>query len=56
MKVVDNKALELKVRNPTQITTAIPNSRYLGDGKVLVKWGLEEARSFSDTGSLRMAW
>tara|TARA_R110000787_G_scaffold37879_1_gene95934 strand:+ start:2885 stop:4426 length:1542 start_codon:yes stop_codon:yes gene_type:complete len=50
MKVVDNKALELKVRNPTQITTAIPNSRYLGDGKVLVKWGLEEARVLRNLG------
>ena len=50
MKVVDNKALELKVRNPTQITTAIPNSRYLGDGKVLVKWGLEEARVLKNLG------
>jgi superfamily II DNA or RNA helicase len=50
MRVIDNKALELRVHNPMQITTAIPNSRSLGDGKVLVKWGLEEARVLRNLG------
>jgi len=44
MQIVDNKALRLKVRNPMQITTAIPRSKSLGNNEVLVKWGMEEAR------------
>jgi len=39
MQIVDNKALRLKVRNPMQITTAIPRSKSLGNNEVLVKWG-----------------
>ena len=50
MQVVDNKALRLKVRNPMQITTAIPRSKYLGNNEVLVKWGLEEARVLKNLG------
>lgn len=44
MDIIDNKALLLRVRNPKQITAVIPCSKYLGEGKVLVKWGLEESQ------------
>lgn len=44
MKIVDNKALLLKVREPNRITTVIPKSKILDSGEVLVKWGLEEAQ------------
>lgn len=44
MKIIDNKALLLKVRNPERITTVIPKSKILDTGEVLVKWGLEEAQ------------
>jgi SNF2 family DNA or RNA helicase len=44
MEIVDNKALMLRVRNPDQITTIIPKSKKLQDNKVIVSWGLEEAR------------
>jgi SNF2 family DNA or RNA helicase len=44
MKVVDNKALLLKVRNPAKITTVIPKSRDIGNNKVLVNFGLDEAK------------
>ena len=44
MRVIDNKALLLKVRNPHQILNAIPASKYLGDHKVLVRWGIDESR------------
>ena len=44
MQVIDNKALLLNVRNPKKITTVIPKSKDLGDGKVLVHWNLEEAQ------------
>lgn len=44
MQVINNKALLLKVKNPQRITTVIPKSKDLGDGKVLVNWGLDEAQ------------
>lgn len=44
MKIIDNKALLLRVRNPQQITTVIPKSRELEDNNVVVHWGLEEAQ------------
>lgn len=44
VEIIDNKALLLKVRNPQQITTVIPKSKDLGDNKVVVHWGLEEAQ------------
>lgn len=44
MQIVENKALLLKVREPSRITTVIPKSKILDSGEVLVKWGLEEAQ------------
>ena len=44
MRIVDNRALQLKVRNPDVITTAIPRSKRLNDNEVLVKWGVDECR------------
>lgn len=44
MQIIENKALLLTVRDPNRITTIIPRSRVLDSGKVLVKWGLEEAQ------------
>lgn len=44
MKIIENKALLLRVREPRRITEIIPKSKILDDGSVLVKWGLEEAQ------------
>jgi len=44
MKIVDNRGLLLRVRDPNRITTAIPNSKQIGSNDVLVKWGIDEAR------------
>ena len=44
MRVVDNRGLLLRVRDPNRITTAIPNSKQVGTNDVLVKWGIDEAR------------
>jgi len=44
LEIVDNKALLLRLRNPQKITTVIPKSKDLGEGKVLVRWGLDEAQ------------
>lgn len=43
MEIVDNKALLLSLRNPQRVTEVIPKSKEIGDGKVLVKWGIDEA-------------
>lgn len=44
MKVLDNRGLLLRVRDPEKITTAIPTSKQVGENDVLVKWGVDEAR------------
>lgn len=44
MEVIDNRGLLLNVRNPEKITAAIPTSKQLDQHKVLVKWGIDEAR------------
>ena len=43
MKIVDNRALLLKLRNPKRVTTVIPKSKQLPDNRVLVNWGVEES-------------
>ena len=44
MKIIDNKALLLKVKEPKRIAAVIPKSKLISDSEVLVKWGLEEAQ------------
>lgn len=44
MQIIENKALLLNVRNPDQITAAIPKSKKLSEHQVLVRWGLDEAQ------------
>jgi len=44
VQIIDNKGLLIKVKEPTRITTVIPKAKHVGDNKVLVKWGLEEAQ------------
>ena len=43
MRILDNKALLLRLRNPQKVTTVIPNSQELPDNEVVVKWGIDEA-------------
>jgi SNF2 family DNA or RNA helicase len=42
MEIVDNKALRLKLRNPQQVLTTIPESRAIGPNEVLVKWDVPQ--------------
>ena len=44
MQIIEDKALLLKVKDPTRITTVIPKSKILDSGEVLVNWGLEESQ------------
>lgn len=45
MQIIDNKALLLKLRNPKQVTTVIPNSKPVSDHEVVVKWGIPEVHT-----------
>lgn len=44
MEIFENKALMLKLRDPTKVTTIIPKSKVVDDHNVLVHWGLDEAQ------------
>ena len=45
MDIINNKAVLLKLHEPSKVTNVIPKSRELTGNKVLVNWGLEEALS-----------
>jgi SNF2 family DNA or RNA helicase len=45
MRIVDGKALLLKLRNPKRVTETIPKSKTVQDHEVLVKWGIDEAHT-----------
>src|SRR6056300_1571534 len=48
MKIIDNKALLLRLRNPQKVTTVIPESQELPDNKVVVNWGINEAQGLKN--------
>ena len=43
MKVIDNKALLLRLRDPRKVTEVIPKSKELSGNRVVVNWGVDEA-------------
>jgi SNF2 family DNA or RNA helicase len=45
MKIIDGKALLLKLRNPKRITEVIPKSKSVRDNEVLVNWGIDEVHT-----------
>ena len=44
MKIVDNKALMLRVKNPARVLAAVPDSKQVDDNTVVVKWGVEQVQ------------
>lgn len=44
MRIINDRALLLRVRNPNQITASIPKSKKVSNNEVLVHWGLDEVR------------
>jgi len=48
MKIIRDKALLLKVRNPKQITTVIPKSKEISMNEVVVNWGIDEVHTLKD--------
>jgi SNF2 family DNA or RNA helicase len=45
MRILDNKAILLKLRNPKQVTEVIPRSKEVAPNQVAVSWGLDEAKA-----------
>jgi SNF2 family DNA or RNA helicase len=43
MEIISNKALLLKLRDPTKVAAVIPKSSVVDNHHVLVRWGLDEA-------------
>jgi len=43
VKVIDNKALLLRLRDPAKVTDVIPKSKELSGNRVVVNWGVDEA-------------
>lgn len=50
MEIIDNKAILLKLKKPSKITNVIPNSKQVDDHRVLVRWGIDEARVLRNMG------
>jgi hypothetical protein len=44
VEIINNKVLVLNLRNPNRVTTVIPKSKVIGENKVAVSWGLDEAQ------------
>jgi len=44
MEIIENKALLLKLRDPSKVTNIIPKSKVVDDHSVLVNWGLDEVQ------------
>jgi len=42
MRIIDGKALLLKLRNPKRVTETVSKSKEMSDNEVLVNWGLDE--------------
>ena len=42
MRIIDSKALLVKLRNPKRVTETVPKSTIVRDNEVLVNWGLDE--------------
>jgi hypothetical protein len=53
MRIVDGKALLLKLRNPKRVTETIPKSKTVQDHEVLVKWGIDEAHTLGQASTRR---
>ena len=47
MEIVNDKALLLRLRDPSKVTSVISKSKDVGDNKVVVHWGLQEAVSLN---------
>jgi hypothetical protein len=65
MKIINGKALLLKLRNPNRVTETIPKSKATGPHEVAVNWGVDEVHTLRSlglkapspiSGTIRLAW
>lgn len=54
MKIIDNRALKLRLRDPSRVLDVIPKSAPLGNNKVLVHWDLDNAMVLKNLGVRRV--
>jgi SNF2 family DNA or RNA helicase len=50
MKIINGKALLLKLRNPNRVTETIPKSKVTGPHEVAVRWGVDEVQTLRSLG------
>jgi SNF2 family DNA or RNA helicase len=50
MKIIDNKALLLRLRNPAPVLAAVPDAVSVDQHTVAVKWGLQQAQALRSLG------
>jgi SNF2 family DNA or RNA helicase len=50
MKIINGKALLLKLRNPNRVTETISKSKVTGPHEVAVKWGVDEVQTLRSLG------
>jgi len=55
MEILQDKAIMLRVRNPKQLTTIIPNSKEISDNRVVVKWGIDEVHALTHYETVQLA-
>ena len=51
MKLIDGKALLLKLRDPKRVTDMIPNCKEVNKQEILVNLGIDEAHTLRSLGS-----
>jgi SNF2 family DNA or RNA helicase len=50
MKIINSKALLLRLRNPKRVTETIPKSKATGPHEVAVSWGVDEVQTLRSLG------
>ena len=50
MKIIKDKALLLRLRNPKRVTATIPKSKATGPHEVAVSWGIDEVQTLRSLG------
>jgi SNF2 family DNA or RNA helicase len=50
MKIINGKALLLRLRNPNRVTETIPKSKVTGPHEVAVRWGVDEVQTLHSLG------
>lgn len=48
MKIIENRAVQFQLRNPTPVLTSVPDSRLVDDHTVLVKWDIPQVHALRD--------